>query len=197
MPLPPRQLPGPVFAKVEYSSIYAPHVAIIPLRDEWVDTGTSLGSITPWDGGSDITVISMFEDYMNAWAELLNDTSSFNGITIYTQPDPDVPAQPQASVAVSVPGLLTDAPGDLATQVTLSFRDTEFFLARLTMLDIPVGSDFTKKTPFTVVADIQAVINVFISEDNAFASRHGFRPSQFIAQTTTVNDSLRRAYRLT
>lgn len=197
MPLPPSQLPGPVFLKIEYTSPYAPHVMIRPLRDAWVDSGDILGLITPWSNASNIDVNDMVTAFLTDMADLFNDTMTFDAVTLYTQPDPDLPATPQASVATVIPGTRSAVPNDKATEVSLAFRDTEFHNAKIVMLDQPVGNDFSRHTPFNVNAIYAPTIAHFVSDDEAWASRRGFRPGQFTQQTATLNEKLRRAYRMT
>jgi hypothetical protein len=195
MALPPVYSPGPVFVKIEYSSAYAPHVAILPIRNPWVDTGVGLGSVNRWSDDTPVELSTMMTGYLDKVKVIYPASVTFNALTVYTQATPDVAAVPRAAISTAIAGTSTSTSWSKATQVTLTFRDTEFGLSKLTFLDVPTGNDFGVKTPFTIDPDVSDIVTYYTATTRAFASRKGHRPATLIRQTATLNEKLRRSYR--
>lgn len=195
MTLPPIYGPGPVYVKIEYSSAFGPHTMIRAIKDAWV-TGADLGTVVPWSGGAAIAVKTMVTDLLDKIKVLYPSSVTFNGATLYTQPDPDVPATPQLTTTLAVAGTSVGTSWGKAVELSLTFRDTAFNLARLVLLDCPTGNDFDQKIYGDLDSGVQDVVNEFMSTSKAWASARGNRPSTFIKQTATLNEKLRRAYRM-
>lgn len=197
MTLPATEQPGPVFVVIEYSSSFGPHTMVRPLRNAWTDTGTDLGTITPWNEGTNIDVLTMITDWLTLCAVIFPSTVTFSSATLYTQPDPDIAATPRALESFTIGGTGTGTTWSKAVQVTFSMRDRLFKPCKVVLLDCYSGNGFDPSTYGSLGVAPKAVVDSFMSDASAWASRAGNQPHQFIRETVDLNDKLRRAYRMT
>lgn len=187
--------PYPCALKFEYTSEFAPHTALIPTR---LITNPSAAPIdwtmTNWDGDA-ISVKDMIDDFLTEWVKRFPSSVEFNTVTPFVWATPTSDPIPGQSYAVNEPGTATAGGTNKATQETLSFRDTEGAIVKIVSLDFDAGGGFNRVTN-TGSIGIGELVELFTSEEWGWSSRNGQRPATFIARTATLNEKLRRSYRM-
>jgi len=187
---------APAFFQLNYHSEFGPHVARIPTLG-WTDEPSihAAGTFDTWDVGS-VDAFDMIEAYVDACLPFFWPTTTFDNFIIYTQPDPDDDPQPRASlVFTGKDGTDSGTTWSKAVQRTLNMRTTNFGLAKYVFLDAASGNNFDRIN--AAGSDILAFINVVNNTNYGFAGRDNGRPNAYIGVTTTLNEKLRRAYRMT
>lgn len=185
----------PAALKFEYTSAYAPHNALIPCR------AISNPSAAPIDWASTnwqdeaISVKDMIDAFLVEWCKRFPPEVEFNTVTPLTWATPTSDPFIGQSYSVLENGTATAGGWDKATQETLSFRDTEGATVKIVGLDVDAGGGFNRVTN-TGSIGIGELVALFTSEDWGWSSRNGMRPATFIARTCTLNEKLRRSYRM-
>jgi hypothetical protein len=184
---------APAFVKINYHSAYGAHVAIVPTL-AW-NAGAGQGDFATHAGG--ITAAdAMIQDLCNVLIGILPTTASYDNYVIYDQPDPDDLAVPVASNTIGVAGLDATPGWDKATQVTMTFRTTNFSTFKIVVLDAATNGDFSKTTVVPGSGVLFDVLGLVSDASLGWAGRDNGRPNNLISQTVTLNEKLRRAYRL-
>jgi hypothetical protein len=120
----------------------------------------------------------------------------FDAYVVFTQATPTDPALPRTTNALGIAGTNAVASINEAIQRTLTFFDTGFNTAKIVMLDASSFDDFNKHFSGDLIGADDAIGVEFSSLANGWSSRAGLRPSQLRHSTTTLNEKLRRSYRL-
>src|SRR5207253_750868 len=131
---------------------------LIPTK-EWLPTSISgaMGSYVNW-AGVPIDAEDMLDNLVAELAAQWGSGSHFNLATIYTMADDTAPALPVKSKSLSIAGTNSVGGPDKATQYTLNMRTAGIGHAKITMLDVPVGtSNFDKQRPAAFTAIINAI----------------------------------------
>ncbi len=184
---------APAFVKVNYHSIYGVHVAVIPTLS-W-NAGTGQGDFATHAGG--ITAAdAMIQDLCDTLTGILPDDSAYDNYVIYSQPDPDDLPVPVASNALTGVGIDTTPGWKKATQVTMTFRTTLFGVFKLVILDAATNNDFSKTSSLGSSGVLFDVFGLISDPALGWAGQDNGRPNNLISQTVTLNEKLRRAYRL-
>lgn len=187
----------PAFVKFDYHTAYGVHSAIVPTR-AWNPVPlvplNVLGSYENWsslpcDGEE------MIEGLATVLAEFLPATGGYDVATVYTKDSPTAPARPRASKAIAIVGSNASTAWSKAVQQTFVFRDTEFNIAKLVILDVPTAS-FNPLSDISGSPEALAVVGAFTSSSWAWQSRKEFRPSTFVRLTYTLNEKLRQEYNM-
>jgi hypothetical protein len=184
---------APAFVKVNYHSIFGVHVGIVPTL-AW-NAGADQGEFATHNG-SVCDANDMITALFTILAGILPDTASYDNYVIYDQPDPDDLPVPVATGALAIAGLDSSPGWHQATQVTMTFRTTNFGVFKLVTLDAATNDSFAKTT---VVPGSGVLFNALAevsNEDLGWAGQDNGRPNNLISQTVTLNEKLRRAYRL-
>ncbi len=183
---------APGFVRFEYTSSWGLHVMIVPTR-QW-SPGTGIGEFLNWTG-TQTSAEAMILDLANALAAIMHNTTTITRATIFTK-EVGQPPQPVAALTLSASGTETSTTWRQAVQYTMTMRDTAFKLAKIVVLDAPSGGTFLKYSSFVGLPAWQAVFNELMDVSNGWSSRYGARPATFVSLTKTLNEKLRRAYRL-
>ena len=184
---------APAFVQINYHSAYGPHSARIPTLD-WNPGGDASGSFVTHNAGS-VDASDMVNDYVDVAAPFFPDTVQFDNFIIYRITDISVNPIPVYSEAfVSKEGTGDGTSWSKAVQRTLIMRTDEFGIAKYVFLDAESGNNFDRIT--SAGADIAAFIAVISDGDNAFAGLDNGKPTTYLGVTTTLNEKLRRAYRM-
>lgn len=141
------------------------------------------------------------EVMINAFVDVLKaqhkSTTVFDLATVYTQANPTGQAIPRASAALTQVGTNVAAGPDKATQMTLNGRTTNFNPFKLVLLDVPMGtSNFNKITPGSFTTPIANIFLEYALTANAWCGRDDGQPSFPISATLTLNERLRKEYRM-
>lgn len=185
----------PAYVKIDYVSAYAPHSAEICINTVLNPTDP-IEDITAlaWDDSS-ANIVDMVEVLILEWAKHFPAEVNFDTGTLYTLASVDASPVPRGSWVIDLPGTATAGGWDKATEETLSFRDTEGQIFKLVGLDVDAGGGFNRVTNPASIGSA-ALVAAVTAEGNAWASRNTKRPSVFISRTATLNEKLRRSYRM-
>lgn len=184
---------SPAFVKVNYHSEYGAHVAIVPTL-AWNagvaqgDFATHSGSVTPAD--------AMIKALYTALKPILPTLAFFDNYVIYSQPAPEDLPVPVASGDLNFQGTEATPGWDKATQATYTFRTSNFGVMKLVTLDCASNNDFSKVTATGTTGILFDVWTELSDPTNGWAGQDNGRPMTLISQTVTLNEKLRRAYRL-
>jgi hypothetical protein len=186
----------PSYVKVFYHSIYAQHTMTIPTR-RWIPTPVSgaNGSYLDWTGtptDGEVMITALF----TALQEICSADVNFDNFIIYDIPVEGDAPQPVSGGVIDLPGTVATPGWQKAVQTTFTLFDTDFNKMKLVVLDSASLNEFSKHLAGDFSGGELDVIAQLISEDNAWASRAGFRPSVPLSVTQTINDALRKQYGL-
>lgn len=187
---------SPAFFRLEYHSAYGPHVQTVPTL-EWLDVASTaaFGKFTNWSAG-DVDALAMIEDFVDAMLPFYPDDVVYDRFTIYTQATPEDDPLPQTtSTFTGKVGTDDGGSWSKAVQRSLQMRTTNFGIAKYTFLDAASGNNFDRIE--TAGADILAFINVVNADTNGFSGQDNGQPSAYLGVTTTLNERLRKSYRMT
>jgi hypothetical protein len=188
---------SPAFVVVNYHSPFAPHKMTLPTL-AWSSLGGTHGEggYTAWDEVTNRDADDMIKDLVTALADVMPDDTTFDDYIIYTKADAHAANIPQRAGPLAITGTLTGAYPP-ATQATWSFRTAAFNHFKLVTLDTQPPSDFARIEAADWSVDQNAVRTQLESDGNAWAARDGTQIATAIRITFTLNEKLRRAYRLT
>jgi len=188
---------SPAFVLINYHSEFAPHKQIIPTLN-WFDETSSGGSGTfdSWTAGH-IDADDMIKDLVNAMKGAMPDTVTFDNYVIFTQASETANPVPVAAGTLAIDGTLSTPGWYKAVQGTFSWRTTAFGLFKLVLLDFASGNTFDKANSVPgsgALFDMNAEV---VSDMKGWSGRDNGQPHGFISATETLNEKLRRAYRMT
>lgn len=188
---------SPAFFVLQYQTAYAIHTMTVPTLAWSGELGTNgSGGYIAWN-----TDELDAEDEINGFVDLIKtffkSTTSFLDATIYTKADAEAPSLPRVSFALDQVGSSAATGWEKATQQTWSFRDTNFKPFKIVMLDTPLApSGFAKLTDFTGLTDVLALETYIEGGAHAFSSRQNGKPAHLYQIAYTMNEKLRREYRM-
>lgn len=189
----------PAFVEYEYTTPFGPHSGILPLGflPDFGDTAT-LTTIETWNGGLK-SLPTMVTNMINALSNYYTADSAF---TLYSTwslatPTSDPVYKETFRFTPTIEGGGADIGWSKAVQLTHSFRTVNGGVSKLVCLDGGSFENFDLQVDPTGSADLLAVIAEWTDEDNAWAGRDTTRPAVFLQLSKTLNEKLRRAYRMT
>jgi hypothetical protein len=187
---------SPAFVKIDYTSVYAPHVMTVPS----VPLIPAVGDAPPYfdlrGAEIDVNADTAIRDYVAVLADLALGTMVFNSYTIFSQPEVGDTPVPVWSAPLNVVGTNPSAAAPVkACQQTYSFRATDFTIFKVVLLDFPPMSGFDRTTAPASVLQTN-LIDYVTADETWIASRGGGRPNVFLQLATTLNEKLRRSYRM-
>lgn len=188
---------SPAFVRINAVSAYGPHTFTypsVPINANALATNgydfVLRGAELPHDSDDAI------KDFVNLLSYFYHSTFEFTDYLLYSQPTPDDIPNPVAGAALGYPGVGTVAGWDKATQQTWTYRTDQFGVFKIVMLDMNSTNDFGKVTAIPgsgLVHDL----NAYVTADASWlAGRDGGAPKTFLQYATTLNEKLRRAYRM-
>jgi hypothetical protein len=120
----------------------------------------------------------------------------FDTYIIYTLPDADGPAQPRSSGTLNVVGTNPTPGWEKATQNTWSFRTVDFGQFKLVLLDSATADNFDRITDFTGLTAVTNVATELSADNNAWSGRDNAQIQTLVQIAVTLNEKLRRSYRM-
>lgn len=188
---------SPAFVKINYQSIYAPHSMTIPS----VPLIAAVGEAPPYFDlrglEIDVNADTAIRDFVNVIKTQFPVSTNFVDYVLYSQPGVGDTPLPVWSASLNIAGAGVDGDTHKATQRTFSWRATDFTLFKLVMLDVGVAGNYDKTTSLTGDPAKIAIDDYVTANETWIASRGGGRPSTFLSFTETLNEKLRRSYRMT
>lgn len=188
---------APSFVQIRYQSAYGLHTATVPTREYTPGiTPDILGTFPRWSDDAPVDADDMIQFLVDALADGFHTTATIIDATIFNQPDPDLPATPTGFLLLGEVGTNASTAWRKANQMTLTFRTTLYGTAKLVTLDTP-HSSYDRFVAGDAAAWVAALAGVFMNTAYAWSGRDGGRPAQWLQGTVTLNERLRRAYKMT
>jgi len=188
---------APASVTLTYETAFAIHSLTYPtlVWDESLGTN-GFGGYQAWN-----TDELDAQDEINGFVDLIKvffkSTTSFLDATIYTMTSADAPRLPRTAFQLDQVGTSAATGWEEATQQTWSFRDENFKPFKLVFLDTPMAaSGFAKLTDFTGLTDVLALETYVEGGAHAFQSRQNGKPAHLYQIAYTLNEKLRREYRM-
>ena|SRR5436190_13186916 len=188
---------APGFIRLDYTSLYAPHIMIIPTK-EWASANISgvMGNFPNWNSGN-VDAEAMIDELVPLLAALHTPDTTFSLATIFTKASPTAPAFPVRTKALTAVGTSAATGISKAIQITLNMKTTAFGNAKLVFLDAPIGAgQLDKVLAADFPAPVDTIAAAFTDIDNAWSGRDDNRPSVAVNLTYPENNKLRREYRM-
>jgi len=189
----------PAAVKIEYDSPYAPHTMILPIAEPNTAVPPALATTTvdTWAGGTIAlgTMVTALVDVLKAFytAGTVFRIASLLKINL---PPADQTPIPLFSWGLNIPGTSVSTTWNKATQQTLTFRTAEGGQSKIVMLDHVSFNDFNKIIDLTGQAALQAIVDQWTADTNGWAGRDTSRPLNFLQAAKTLNEALRKSYRM-
>lgn len=189
---------SPAFVRVNYVTAYGPHVMTlpsVPINPDIAQAPSGYefvlrGAALP------VEVNDAVVDFITLLLDFFPATTTFVDYTLFSQPTPDDVPTPVWSNSLGLVGNgFVTSIWDKATQATWSFRADDFTLFKLELLDSRVGS-FDKKVVLAGGSSEDQVRDYVIADVTWLASRGGGRPANFLQISYTLNEKLRRSYKM-
>lgn len=189
----------PAYIELEYTTSFGPHSAIFPLRDTPIfDDDPELTTVENWDGAQ-VPLSDMVIELVTALAKYYLAADAFTLYSTWTllTPESDPVFNETLRFDPPIVGTGTAIGWQKAVQSTHTFRTSLGGIAKVVALDAGSFNAWDKQVDPTGSADLLAIIAAYTANANAWAGRDGGRPSTFLQLTKTLNEKLRRAYRMT
>jgi len=180
--------PAPAYVRINYHSAYGQHTMQVPTL-AW-----SSNQFTTWASGS-VTDSKMIDDLVALLLPFYPSTVTFDNWIVFSQPTPtDAPVPVNASTFTGMDGTAGSPGWTKAVQLTMSVRSTNFGVAKYVFLDGASGNNFD---PIRVAdSAMLAVLAEVADTSNGWSAQDNGRPDTFIGLTKTMNEKLRKAYRM-
>jgi hypothetical protein len=184
----------PGYIQIDYHSAFGVHKAILPTRAPTFSVIGDEPEYESWDSGT-ILASDMVEALVDLFAAFFDNTIIWDTFTVYNVPSVGAAAQPIFTAALAKTGAGTQTGTSKATQRTYSMRTTGFGLAKLVFLDTKTANSFEKS--LVVSSGENAFLAAYMNPIYAWSGRDGNRPAVFKSLTITLNEKLRREYKMT
>lgn len=183
----------PAFFEINYVSAHGAH----KLRCPTVPYTTSGALQYDLRGlAASVDTDTAIADFVTKVKPFFLSSTTFIDYTLFSMDEPEGVATPVKSGALNVVGTLTpDGKANKAVQMTTTFRTDQFGIFKLVFLDVPVVN-FERVVSIADWADMQALVTYVTADVTFLAGRDGGRPNTFLQVSKTLNERLRRSYRM-
>lgn len=185
---------SPAFVEIAYHSDFGAHVQTIPTLD-WDPTGATYGFFDTHTG-STVDAETMIDALIALEKKFFPTTVVFDSWTIFTKDTPTSPSNPRVQKNITVAGTVGTPGWFKAAQATWTFKTDLFGEFKIVNLDVATLDAWDKITSATASADQIAFIAALRDNGNGWAGRDGGRPEFFQQIAFTLNEKLRREYRM-
>jgi hypothetical protein len=187
----------PAAVKINYQSPYSIHTMTLPsvayndpVSGQPTGSFQLRGAALPTAAGPAVTA------FVNLMKAFFKPGVTFVDYTIFTYDTPTSPATPKFTGALGIAGTSVQTASDKAVQKTSTFRCDDFSLFKLVFLDSP-AADFNLFRNSPADPAWTALIDYVTADVTWLASRKGGRPVTFLQSAATLNEKLRRSYKMT
>lgn len=186
---------SPAFVILYYVTFWGWHTMTLPTLDYGGGTFTTPGDFDTWNAGA-IDADTMVAGLTTVLAPLFHTSVNFNRFEVYTQEDADADPVLAYIKEIDVDGSDADPGWYKAVQLTLSMKTTGGHLARMVMMDAASNDNFDIIQPVSGNANLDALFDVLADPDNGWSSRADEQIAVATKASTTINEALRRLYRM-
>lgn len=190
---------APAFIQIQYTSLFGLHTMTIPSVPFIQVPATGQWRFDLRGGAVDETPLSTgIDDFLNVVREYFDNTTVFANYTAFTQTDAAAQPIPVETGTLGKVGVFESGAGGWtkAVQTTLTWRTDTFGLYKLVMLDSVTGNNFDRKSGLPVGSRRKIVSDYITSQFTWLAGRDGGRPVTFLQEAVTLNEKLRKSYRM-
>lgn len=189
--------PGPTQILINYHSAFGFHKMALN-ANEWHSTPdvNGSGAIEAWDATL-IDTDDMVKALVTLFAPFFPATVSFDNYIVFTYASPTADPVPVASGALTTIGTSGTPGWSKAVQATLSFRTDLFGIAKIVFLDYDSQDSFDKTVIIPGGSPLEDLRDEFVLDTNGWSGRDGGRPDTYLSATVTLNEKLRKSYRMT
>lgn len=188
---------GPAFIKINYQSEYAPHSMTVPCVPLIIAAEGLEPTFDLRGAEIDVLVDPAVKAFVNLLKAVWSPLTTFINYTAYQKVGVGDSPQPVWSGDLNIVGTSGLGLVHKAVQGTMSFRATDFTLSKLVFLDYQPGLGYEKQSSVSGSDALNAIRAYAVAPETWLASRGGGRPNTFLSLTTTLNEKLRRSYRMT
>lgn len=183
----------PAFAEINYVSAFGAHKMRVPT----VPYVSESGALYDLRGGaSSVSTETAISDFVTKVKAFFLNTTTFVDYTLYHMSASTAVPQPVKSGSLNVAGTLSpDGKANKAVQMTTTFRTETFGLFKLVFLDVPVAN-FERVVSIGDWAEMTALVDYVTADVSFLAGRDGGRPATFLQVSKTLNERLRKSYRM-
>lgn len=181
----------PAGVQIFYHSAYGVHVQTLPT----LTYSPEDDSFLTWNAGS-VDSDTMVNDLVETFLPLYPASVSFDSYRIFTcAAEDDLPVLRKAATFTDIDGSAGTPGWTKAVQGTISALGTDGSKARLVFLDMASTNDFDLITTLTGGV-LPPIMTEWGNEDKGWATRQDSKPSTFLEFSKTLNEKLRREYRM-
>lgn len=184
----------PAFVQIAYTSPVGPHLMTVPVNEIQNPTAAPAAfEVDDWLSGV-ASLATMVDDLLEAIAVGFPTGTTFQNWAAFTLATPTSTPVFRGAAATAVAATPAGTGWFKAVQGTMTVRAEDGSTFKITLMDVGSGDDFDKiVTPDTYITSI---LDVVTDTGNGFRSRLGARPDTFLQYAITLNEKLRRAYRM-
>jgi len=188
---------SPAFVRIDYSSAYGVHSMTLPsVPIEPTTIGGSIYQFVLRGAALPAQVEGAVNDFVDVVKLFFPSTVNFKSYTLYSQPEPEDTPQPVEANILNIAGAGTGTSWSKAVQNTITYRTDEFGIFKLVLLDC-FSYNIFDKTDVLVPDDGLDLLTDYVTADVTWlAGRDGGRPNVFLQSAVTLNEKLRRSYRM-
>lgn len=183
--------------KLEYGTPTAPHSMLIPINEISVlGTDQTDTSVLAWDA-SNKNLEDMVNELVTTFLAFFPIGTFFSIATLLiTDPEDEALVPAFSWTLTGMEGEAISPGWYTAVEWTISFRSLDNNVSKLVFLDAGSFDNFNKIISLTGETALAAVIAEYMSLTNGWAARDNTRPATWTQATRTLNEKLRRAYRM-
>ena len=187
----------PASVRINYTSAFGAHSMTLPTVPILDGPGGGAGNQFQLRGAAlPVEIAGAVNDFVQTIKQLAGTDITFIDWTAFKYATPTSRGLPIESGSLNILGIAGITTWRKAVQQTWTWRTDEFGLFKLVFLDFASGNSFDKVV--SPAGDARYVaINAYVTAPVTFlAGRDGGRPSTFLQVATTLNEKLRRSYRM-
>jgi hypothetical protein len=188
--------PAPTGILINYHSSFGFHKQYLKALEWHASVGSVAGVVDTWDSGS-IDLDDMVNALIDLFVPFYPATVAWDNYVVYVYDLVTAPPVPLASGSLTQVGTAVSPGWSKAVQDTLTWRTNLFGLVRIVMLDCASAGDFDKHTDIPTGSPIEALNAEFTADSNGWSGQDNGQPATYLGSTRTLNEKLRRSYRMT
>lgn len=184
----------PAFIRIDYTSAYAPHSMTIPTVP--IEMSGGVAYFNPEGAPPSVTVQSQVDAYIAIIKPYFQTSTTFQSWQAFTMASPSSVPFPVASGGIAVAGTGAFVAGyDIkATQMTWTYRSVLGGVFKLIFLDATING-WDKITNRNDAA-VDPVNDYVLDVQTWMRARDNGAPGVFLQRAHTLNERLRRSYRM-
>lgn len=187
----------PAAVRINYNSAFGAHSMTLPsVPVLGGDIGVGGYQFTLRGLAAPVNVDDAVNDFVDVLKALMGTDTTFVDYVLFQYATPTSKGVPVSSQPINKVGTGGITSWRKAVQQTWTWRTDEFGIFKMVLLDVPSGGSFDKITSTDGDAR-QAALNAYVTAPVTWlAGRDGGRPNTFLQASVTLNEKLRRSYRM-